>query len=314
MSGAEVAAWDAVGRLAFGRTDGLGIVRIAADRPVTSNAFLLVRRLGFAPVRVEYPDRDSLTITLSTVPTSLPVLALETKALGCATAPWWQVWRRRPSEFSTDAVADSLWRAASSRYAIGVSRLRAERTGTRVEETVTSEQRGYGDGSDLRETASGRYMMIMGESGLRDPPPYALYERHLNISGEFWRWRYASLESISAEHFLSARFHERHSFVVLGTSAGATVIGFCARDYAQAEIEGELQIGPDNVLRSARWFFRVPHDDEDAGGESTFAMIPFEGGLYLLAVRGSSWRRAGRNLYNQVRFEASSWRLSHRTY
>jgi hypothetical protein len=136
-----------------------------------------------------------------------------------------------------------------------------------------------------------------------------MFERHTNLLGEFWRWRYAPLEEFAAEHFVSERFHERHTMMVLGRSADATVIGFCARHHEQTEIEGELQIGPDTLLRSGRWFYRVPHDDEDAGGEATFGIASFEGYSYLVAVRGSSWRRAGRNLYNQVRHEKREWRL-----
>ena len=72
-----------------------------------------------------------------------------------------------------------------------------------------------------------------------------------------------------------------------------------------------MLIGPDGLFRSARWFYRVPHDDEDAGGEATFTRTTFEGRQYLVAVRGSSWRKAGKNLYNQERYERFGWRLGH---
>ncbi|MDQ2667207.1 MAG: hypothetical protein M3Z05_14500 [Gemmatimonadota bacterium] len=310
VSGAEVTAWDDLGRVAFARTDGLGIAHLAPLRPIAPSAFLLVRRLGFAPVRIAYPDRDSMSVSLSTVPTSLPALALDVSPLRCRSRAPWQVWRPRPSEAPNDRVADSLWRLAAARYAIGAVRLRAERIGGMAGEMVTREQRGYGDGSPIPEDTSANHLAIHGEFGATTPPPYAEYDRHLNISGEYWRWRYASLTTIAAEHFVTESFHQRHSFVVLGTSASATVIGFCPRDYSDAEIEGELQITPDGVLRSARWSFRVPHDDEDAGGESTFTSVAFEGRSYLLAIRGSSWVRATPTLYNQTRFEVSSWRLS----
>src|SRR2546423_15658951 len=84
-----------------------------------------------------------------------------------------------------------------------------------------------------------------------------------------------------------------------------------ARDRDHAEVEGELQIGSDLRFRSARWSYRLPHDDEDAGGEATFGVTEFEGSNYLVAVRGSAWRRAGRNLYNQERYESSAWRVGH---
>ena len=146
---------------------------------------------------------------------------------------------------------------------------------------------------------------------MRDPPHYAMYEHHVNLLGEFWRWRYSPLEDFGAEHFITEQFHVRHAITMMGRSGEATILGFCAREHEQAEIEGELLVGPDGLLRAARWFGRVPHDDEDAGGEATLGRPAFEGRQYLVAVRGSSWRRAGKNLYNQERYERFGWRLGH---
>ena len=298
LAGAEISAFDATGRLASIRTDALGIGRVSASRPVGAGAFLLVRKLGFAPVRVAFRAADSLAISLIAMPTALPGLAVETKPLRCPTA--------------SIPAADSLWLAASAHYAIGATHLFIGWVGGRVEETVSADQRGYGDGTELRATShGGAYPDTSARAAvlLREPPPYAAYERYLNLLGDFWRWRYAPLQEFAAEHFVSEHFHERHTFTVLGRSADATIVGFCARDLAQAEIQGELLIGDDMLVRSARWSYRVPHDDEDAGAESTFGMTTFEGRSYLIAVRGSSWRRAGRNLYNQERYEYTGWRL-----
>jgi hypothetical protein len=182
--------------------------------------------------------------------------------------------------------------------------------GAVVTETVTADQRGYGDGSEMTTPSRNEHFSARGDFGSTLPPPYAMYERHINVSGEYWRWRYASLNSIAAEHFVTERFRARHRLTVLGHSAGATVVGFCPIDASSAEIEGELQIGPGATLLAARWFFRVPHDDEDAGGESTFTTVPFEESSYLVGVRGSTWVRATPKLYNQRRFAIASWRLS----
>ncbi|MEO8623269.1 MAG: hypothetical protein ABI625_19490 [bacterium] len=50
IPGAEVAAWDSTGQIAAARTDGLGVAHVVPVRPIALGAFLLVRRMGFAPV------------------------------------------------------------------------------------------------------------------------------------------------------------------------------------------------------------------------------------------------------------------------
>ena len=295
----DVVAWDNDGRLAASRSDGLGIARLVLARSVGAGAFLLIRRMGFAPARVTFTGSDSLTITLTEVPTSLPVLSVETTALRC------------PS--NGDTTADSVWRATASHYTAGLGRLYFQWSGGQVQETVTADQRGYGDGSALRLVYGGRYPTAAVPAGaaIDGSFPYAWFEQHISLLGEYWRWRYRPLETFDAEHFLTPAFQARHAMMVLGRSGDAIVIGFCARDRDQAEIEGELQIGSDMFLRSARWFYRLPHDNEDAGADATFGVADFEGASYLVAVRGASWRRAGRNLYNQERYENFQWRVGH---
>ena len=188
VQNAEVIAWDSGGRIAAGRTDVLGAAHLTPTRVPSTDAFLIVRRLGFVPARVAFVGGDSIAISLIATPTTLPALSTSSKAL---------------------------------------------------------------------------------------------------------------------------TFHSYHDMTGLGQSGEATILGFCARQRDQAEIEGELLIAPDGLFRSARWFYRVPHDDEDAGGEATFTQTTFEGRQYLVAVRGSSWRRAGKNLYNQERYERFGWRLGH---
>ena len=142
-----------------------------------------------------------------------------------------------------------------------------------------------------------------------DPPPYATWERRVDGGSAVWRWRYAPIDQFAASHFASARFLEAHSLQVLGRSGNATVLGFCPRGAEKTGIEGELQVSDAGEFREARWRFRVDHDDEDAGGEVTFASAKFEDGVYLFALRGSSWRRAREGLYNQDRFALTEWRF-----
>ena len=293
VSAAEVSVWDSQGRVASGRTDGAGILRIALERPAASGAFVLVRRIGYAPTRVPFEVRDSLVVAMSAVAATLPVLVVRTKELRCPA--------------TTEPEADSVWRASASRYSMRLTWLRIDWTGYSTSETVSGEQRGFADPYEMRPPMYGTGASVRGQTGLEDPPPYAFYERHIGIGGEYWQWRYANLENYSSDHFLSERFREQHSLVVLGRTENTTLLGFCPRNDSQPDLQGELQVGIDATLMSARWFFHVPHDDEDAGGEATFAPTMLEGREYVVAIRGSSWRRAGKNLYNQRRFERVRW-------
>ncbi|MEO8623268.1 MAG: hypothetical protein ABI625_19485 [bacterium] len=111
---------------------------------------------------------------------------------------------------------------------------------------MTAEQREYGTDT---ESEFSRDQHLRAHTGgsialfFVDPPPYGEFKRHINIVGEYWNWRFAVLERISAEHFASERFHERHTMMLLGRSENDTILGFCPRDRRQADIEGELLIG-----------------------------------------------------------------------
>ena len=96
---------------------------------------------------------------------------------------------------------------------------------------------------------------------------------------------------------------------MLGRTAESTIIGFCPRSGGEPSIEGELEVSDDQQLRAARWHVRVEHDDEDAGGEASFGTGVLGGRRYLVAIRGSRWRRADRGHYEQERFDLAAWRF-----
>jgi hypothetical protein len=295
VASAEVSVWSETTRLARVRTDGGGLARLPLTSFTTSST-VLVRRLGFALARQVMGSADTVVVELSAVSTALPVLAVTSRTLSCPNRP--------------DPSADSLWTSSAAGYAQGASSLFLRWIGGQLEETVPADQRGYGDGEPVKVMGGGGTNPAGASILMRAPPPYALYERHISIVGEYWRWRYAPLHDVAGEHFLSPAFRERHTFQILGRAGDATVVGFCPTRGGEVDVRGELLIGDDHRLHGARWFVQVPHDDEDAGGEATFVATQFEGQSFVVAVRGSTWRRAGRNLYNQDRFERSSWWLS----
>ena len=297
LPGAEVSAWGSHGRLAGAYTDAAGIARLNFDRAQALRGFVTARRLGYAPVRVDIPDADSLTVSLLPVPTSLPAVSIHSRELHCPA--------------STDSAADRLWAMAAARYQNGQGYPPwLGYVDAFDDESVLRDQRGYGE--ELRRRRMGVTMANDSATAwLVPPPPYASWDRHMDAGGEYWMWRYTPLEQFASWHFATESFHQRHTLVMLGESAGATTIGFCARDRKQPDIDGELVIGPDTLFRSARWQFRVPHDGNDAGGEATFDVGRLDGNFFLVPIRGSSWYRSGRERYDQERFERLAWRLGH---
>ena len=169
---AEVIAWDSGGRIAAGRTDVLGAVHLAPTRVPSTGAFLIVRRLGFVPARVAFVGGDSIAISLIATPTTLPVLSTSSKALTCPAA--------------NEPAADSLWRTAASHYSIGAVNLYTAWIGGTRKETVPADQRGYGDGEPIRMVGGGGTFpdtSARADILMHSPPPYALYERHVNLLG-----------------------------------------------------------------------------------------------------------------------------------
>ena len=81
--GAEVSIWDAAGRAAYTRTDYSGDGRLVFERPLVRDAYVLIRKLGYAVQRAAVPANGELRIVISPVTVQLPVLAVQAKPLGC---------------------------------------------------------------------------------------------------------------------------------------------------------------------------------------------------------------------------------------
>lgn len=293
--------WNETGRIGGGRTDGLGNVRLALDSLHRLHAFVTARKMGFLPQRTVIGAGDTVTMILTPQATALPLLAVQSRALRCPV--------------NDDSLAVQLWTSASRQYARDREQLYFGYVGATSRERVAAEERGYGDAlSEPRVGGINPANYWPSKPGVASvqvnvPPPYAVYERHINLDGAVWLWRYSQLHFGSASHFATAEFRAGHTMTVLAQNDGVTTLGFCPRASSEMEIQGELQVGPDSTLRAARWQFIARHDDEDAGGEATFGISRLDGAPYLVAVRGSSWRRADRGHYEQERFELQDMRL-----
>jgi hypothetical protein len=289
--GAEVAVWSDSGRLAVGRTDVTGIVRFPVSLDQTPIQSITARRVGFSPARLTSPAADSVTLWLTKGAADLPAVAVKSRPLQC------------PSESEADAVA--LWRRVASRYTAGQDTMAFSALGSSAEETVTAQERGFG------EPPSRRFLGYLGATKFGNPNEYLFGTYHPPIGPAYDRWTYPSMMGSRAGRLASAEFGEQHTFLVLSRAAEATTLGFCARNRSGPDIDGELDVGADTVLLAARWTFRVPHHQEEVGGEATFGAAVLDGARYLVAVTSSQWREVRPGLYDQQRTVLEAWKFGH---
>ena len=294
--GAEVIVWSDSGRLAVGRTDGAGILRLPVSREKTPIAFITARRVGFGPGRLSFPAADSVTVWLTQRAAELATVAVTSRPLRC------------PAESEQEAVA--LWHRAAARYTAGQDTMPFSYLGSVAEESVSPVERGFGDPPTQR---------ILGGSDPRaknwpafgGPNSYIYGAFHPPFGPAYEKWTYPAMHGSAAGLFASESFGEQHMFIVLGHSGDATILGFCARARSGPDIDGELEIGSDTLFLGARWSFQLPHDQEDAGGDATFGVAKLDGARYLVAVRSAEWRRVRRDLYDQTRYVLDAWKFGH---
>jgi hypothetical protein len=295
---AEVAVWSDSGRLALGRTDGTGVVRLPLSREKTPIAFVTARRVGFSPGRISMPAADSVTVWLTQRTTELRTVAVTARPLRC------------PAK--SDEEAMTLWHRAAARYAAGQDTMPWSYVASFAEETVPGMKRGYGEPLTERRQNGGRSLgSVTGSRYYGSPLAFMYGTYHPPFGPSYGKWVYPVMFGSAAGSFASSYFGEHHTFVVLGHSGDATTIGFCATSRAEPEIEGELEVSSDTLLLGARWSFRVPHDDEDAGGEATFGESRLDGARYLVAVSTATWRRVRPRLYEQERLVLDGWKFGH---
>ena len=298
--GAEVAAWSDSGRLAMGHTDGAGIARLPVSVERTPIAFITARRMGFSPGRLSFPSADSVTVWLQQKTTELATVAVTARPLRC------------PARSEDEAV--TLWSRAAARYTPGQDTMPWSFLGTIANESVSAKERGFGEAPTVwslgYEYAKPNPSTGHGRSSHWDGPYSFIYGTYHPPFGEpFDRWTYPTMMGAQAGVFASGRFGEQHTFVILGRAADIVTLGFCAR--TRPDIDGELEIGPDTTMLGARWTFRLPHHQEDAGGESTFGVAHLDGAQYLVAVATATWRRIRPDLYDQTRYILEAWKFGH---
>ncbi|HEX8275005.1 MAG TPA: carboxypeptidase-like regulatory domain-containing protein [Longimicrobiaceae bacterium] len=133
-----------------------------------------------------------------------------------------------------------------------------------------------------------------------------------SFAEEFFAWNYVQLFTFRADHFASDEFGRLHTLSLVRDAADGVVIAFCPVRRNLPSIQGRLRITRDSSLAEARWSYRTPRPNEDAGGEVTFRSWEVEGQArpLLAAERSTFWRRqAGRDRYVRHSYVFLGWEV-----
>jgi hypothetical protein len=127
-------------------------------------------------------------------------------------------------------------------------------------------------------------------------------------------WSYRALDDGTMQDFTGDHFGAVHTFSMLGQHAGGATVAFCPRERMRrtGQIEGALVLRADTTLEWARWVFRTPRPDEDAGGESSYEPPDPALGRALLARESVFWRKTSGGRYYFEAKTFTGWRLRDR--
>jgi hypothetical protein len=255
--------------------------RFALTGPTGDHAlWLLVRRIGFAPVSIHAVRSGSpYVVALRPLPVSLSALVVTT-----CPGP-------------DDPVSRALWDSLRRRYRLipdtlpvfaGLGYLRHETTSAdSLGYAAHEEWSGTGGWIGLGSRPWRRLVRNVGYAVPRGPGAYFGDEEGSTL--------YMPLDRHAAEHFVDTVFGALHVFPRAHFEDDPIVIPFCARSTRHPEIEGALSLVPGGGLVSAWWRFVVRKDAEQAGGQVFFAPPPDSGAGFAIPVRGVFWRRPPRS-------------------
>lgn len=296
VSGALVELWLEDRRVAGGQTDERGRFGLAPVEP-ERQAMLTVRRLGFQTQTVQLASSDtSLVVRMNPRPVVLEPLTVS--ATG-----------QRACPNREDPRARALWERMRSRYwqplsdsvfVFGFMELRS----------------GVGDKSEVDRPEVGRVSSgwTIGSLVWANPALMARSGYASDASGGVGErtafWLYRALDHGSMQDFTGDYFGSAHTFSIIGSGADQITLGFCPRERMRrtGQIEGRLVLHPDTTLNWARWSFRTPRPDEDAGGEASYYPPARELGSALLARETLFWRKTNGGRYYFESRMFSGWR------
>jgi hypothetical protein len=296
---ATVELWSGLRRVRETRTDSQGAFHLDTDRASPPTG-LFVRRIGF--------ENGSLAIRGDTS----VVIALHPAALQLSGIVVSAVQRVCPNR--EDPAARRVWEAMRARYPTHSGTVYFHSFGTLVRATVPLEkieEVGEEEPQERTWQYSGTpTWRVWGDIIGRDG--YAM-----RINGEmgeaYASWFYAPLQLAITQHFVEPQFAELHTLSIVSTVGGDTVLGFCSRSgigRSRTRLEGTLTLSSARELIRARWRYRTPALNEDAGAEVEFLSPRIVAGALLLPKSYRYWRRTNGGPFFVQQQAFSEWRVS----
>lgn len=278
VADALVELWVGSRQAGAAQTDERGAFEIAAA-PSERTAMLTVRRLGLQTRTVQVASGDTaLVVRMAVQPVVLQPLSVA-------------VPRRPPCPNREDPRARALWEHMRSRY---------WRPGA---DTVfvfgfMEVRRGVGAKDDAYDPRAGRVSTgwTTGALVLAHPELMRLSGYASRVDGGVGErtayWSYRQLDGGTMQDFTGEHFGTAHTLSLLH-QGDRTTIAFCPRERMgrTGQVQGTLVLAPDTTLHLARWTFRTPRPDEDAGGEASYHPPDPALGNALLARETVFWRK-----------------------
>lgn len=295
LVGARADLWSATTLLVSRLTDDRGTV-VFGSQEVQGATAILVRQIGYFPVRVGLTSSPVFAITLERTPALLPELTVSAVAQRC------------PQE--DDPAARERWAQASMQYltpSLQGRRSRFEQAMGVVSATgVANFERDRLVTGSREYTAGG--MATARSSISRFDYAFPLNGTHQR--DEFGAWGYPALYAELAGYFADELFAAHHTFRFTSDRAGALALRFCARNRRASGLDGTLRLDDAGSLVEARWIFWNPaRGREEAGGEVVFAPVASDLGP-LLAASGVFWRRLPSGQFFQRWQRYVAWTLT----
>jgi len=131
-----------------------------------------------------------------------------------------------------------------------------------------------------------------------------------DISQAWEAWAYPPLDAELASHFIDPVFAARNDFRMV-IEGGERLLLFCGkpRSRRQPYLAGALVLRADTTLARARWRFRTPAPDEEAGGEVEFRAYAASAGLPYLLPAVATYHRRRSLLYFHRKQVFAGWQV-----
>jgi hypothetical protein len=293
---AEVQVWSGTRFLGRGDADAQGVFRLRSV-PVDSLT-LSVHRTGFQ-TRIVHMAASDTSVLVRMTPAPIRLAPVTVSSAGGRLCP-----------NREDPRARARWTAMRSRYW-------QETSPPVVVFGLVETRSGVGTREEVHDAAAGRRSTGWTHDSLLIAHPEFMvrsgYATRANggVGERTAFWSYRDLDGGMMQDFTGDFFGQAHTFSFVD-AGGQDLLVFCPRERMQrtGQMEGTLRLDSAQNLVDARWRFRTPAPDEDAGGEAAYEPPDPALGRALLVRDSRFWRKTNGGRYYFEARTFTGWRRS----